>query len=60
VILAPTRDLIRQHVTYFTERLAGTGSASARSTAARRPPTGARPKGLADGSVRVSSARRCC
>ena len=25
VILAPTRDLIRQHVTYFTERLAGTG-----------------------------------
>lgn len=25
VIIAPTRDLIRQHVTYFTERLAGTG-----------------------------------
>ncbi|MBV8367618.1 MAG: DEAD/DEAH box helicase [Candidatus Eremiobacteraeota bacterium] len=25
VILAPTRDLIRQHVTYFTERLQGTG-----------------------------------
>jgi transcription-repair coupling factor (superfamily II helicase) len=25
VILAPTRDLIRQHITYFTERLAGTG-----------------------------------
>ncbi len=25
VILAPTRDLIRQHVTYFTDRLAGTG-----------------------------------
>lgn len=25
VILAPTRDLIRQHVTYFTERLEGTG-----------------------------------
>ncbi len=25
VILAPTRDLIRQHVTYLTERLAGTG-----------------------------------
>ncbi len=25
VVLAPTRDLIRQHVTYFTERLAGTG-----------------------------------
>jgi RecG-like helicase len=25
VILAPTRDLIRQHVTYFSERLAGTG-----------------------------------
>ena len=24
-VLAPTRDLIRQHVTYFTERLAGTG-----------------------------------
>jgi RecG-like helicase len=24
-ILAPTRDLIRQHVTYFTERLEGTG-----------------------------------
>ncbi|HTD33127.1 MAG TPA: DEAD/DEAH box helicase [Candidatus Elarobacter sp.] len=25
VILAPTRDLIRQHVTYFSERLEGTG-----------------------------------
>ena len=25
MILAPTRDLIRQHVTYFTERLEGTG-----------------------------------
>lgn len=25
VILAPTRDLIRQHVTYFTDRLEGTG-----------------------------------
>lgn len=25
VVLAPTRDLIRQHVTYFSERLAGTG-----------------------------------
>jgi RecG-like helicase len=25
VIIAPTRDLIRQHVTYFGERLAGTG-----------------------------------
>ena len=25
VILAPTRDLIRQHITYFSERLAGTG-----------------------------------
>jgi transcription-repair coupling factor (superfamily II helicase) len=25
VILAPTRDLIRQHVTYFTDRLHGTG-----------------------------------
>jgi transcription-repair coupling factor (superfamily II helicase) len=25
VILAPTRDLIRQHVTYFTDRLADTG-----------------------------------
>ncbi len=25
VIIAPTRDLIRQHVTYFTERLEGTG-----------------------------------
>jgi transcription-repair coupling factor (superfamily II helicase) len=25
VILAPTRDLIRQHVTYLTDRLAGTG-----------------------------------
>jgi RecG-like helicase len=24
-IVAPTRDLVRQHVTYFTERLAGTG-----------------------------------
>jgi transcription-repair coupling factor (superfamily II helicase) len=25
VVLAPTRDLIRQHVTYFSDRLAGTG-----------------------------------
>ena len=25
VVLAPTRDLIRQHVTYFTDRLEGTG-----------------------------------
>jgi len=25
VILAPTRDLIRQHVTYFSDRLEGTG-----------------------------------
>ncbi|HEV8020922.1 MAG TPA: DEAD/DEAH box helicase, partial [Candidatus Lustribacter sp.] len=25
VIIAPTRDLVRQHVTYFTERLEDTG-----------------------------------
>ena len=54
VIIAPTRDLIRQHVTYFTDRLAGTGIGVAQihggvSPGERR----AFEAGLADGSIRV-------
>ncbi len=54
VIIAPTRDLIRQHITYFTERLAGTGIGVGQihggaSPGERREVEGA----LADGSIRV-------
>ena len=54
VILAPTRDLIRQHVTYFTERLAGTGLGVGQihggaAPADRRDAE----EGLRDGRVRV-------
>ena len=54
VVLAPTRDLIRQHVTYFTERLAGTGLGVGQIHGGAAP--GERREtedGLADGSVRV-------
>jgi transcription-repair coupling factor (superfamily II helicase) len=54
VILAPTRDLIRQHVTYFTERLAGTGLGVGQihggAAPAERRET---EEGLIDGSIRV-------
>ncbi len=54
VILAPTRDLIRQHITYFSERLAGTGLGVGQIHGGAAP--GERREtedGLRDGSVRV-------
>ncbi len=54
VIIAPTRDLIRQHVTYFTERLAGTGIGVGQIHGGAAP--GDRrddESGLRDGSVSV-------
>jgi transcription-repair coupling factor (superfamily II helicase) len=54
VIIAPTRDLIRQHVTYFGERLAGTGIGVGQIHGGASP--GERrdvEAGLADGSIRV-------
>jgi transcription-repair coupling factor (superfamily II helicase) len=54
VILAPTRDLIRQHVTYFTDRLAGTGLGVGQIHGGAAPADRkAAEDGLADGSVRV-------
>jgi len=54
VILAPTRDLIRQHVTYFTERLEGTGLGVGQIHGGAAPEDRkAAELGLADGSVRV-------
>ena len=54
VILAPTRDLIRQHVTYFTERLEGTGIGVGQIHGGAAPEDRrAAESGLADGSVRV-------
>ena len=54
VIIAPTRDLIRQHVTYLTDRLEGTGigvgSIHGGASPAERK---AVDTGLADGSVGV-------
>jgi transcription-repair coupling factor (superfamily II helicase) len=54
VLIAPTRDLIRQHVTYLEERLAGTGMEvgqvhGGQSPADRR----ADEEGIAEGRVRV-------
>jgi len=53
-LIAPTRDLVRQHFTYFTERLEGTGLGVAQIhggiSPAERKATMA---GLADGSIRV-------
>jgi transcription-repair coupling factor (superfamily II helicase) len=54
VILAPTRDLIRQHVTYFTERLEGTGIGVGQIHGGAAPEDRkAAEAGLLDGSVRV-------
>jgi len=52
-LIAPTRDLVRQHVTYFTERLAGSGLGIGQihagvSPAERRAVVA----GIADGSMR--------
>lgn len=53
VILAPTRDLIRQHVTYFTERLAGTGLGVGQIHGGAAPAERkAAEAGIRDGSVR--------
>ncbi|HXP93460.1 MAG TPA: helicase-related protein, partial [Candidatus Binatia bacterium] len=52
-IVAPTRDLVRQHITYFTERLAGTGLGIGALHAGASP--GERKAvlaGIADGSIR--------
>ncbi len=52
-LIAPTRDLVRQHITYFTERLAGTGLGIGALHAGASP---AERKdvmtGIADGSIR--------
>lgn len=54
VILAPTRDLIRQHVTYFSDRLAGTGIGVGQIHGGAAPADRkAAEEGLRDGSVRV-------
>jgi transcription-repair coupling factor (superfamily II helicase) len=54
VVLAPTRDLIRQHVTYFTERLVGTGLEVGQIHGGAAPADRkAAEDGLRDGSVRV-------
>ncbi|HYZ17414.1 MAG TPA: DEAD/DEAH box helicase [Candidatus Acidoferrum sp.] len=54
VLLAPTRDLIRQHVTYFTERLEGTGIGVGQIHGGAAPADRrADEAGLRDGSVRV-------
>ncbi len=54
VILAPTRDLIRQHVTYFSERLAGTGLGVGQIHGGAAPADRREAEeGLRDGSVRV-------
>lgn len=54
VVLAPTRDLIRQHVTYFTDRLAGTGIGVGQIHGGAAPADRrADEAGLREGSVRV-------
>jgi transcription-repair coupling factor (superfamily II helicase) len=54
VVLAPTRDLIRQHVTYFTERLEGTGIGVGQIHGGAAPgDRRADETGLREGSVRV-------
>ena len=54
VILAPTRDLIRQHVTYFTDRLEGTGIGVGQIHGGAAPgERRAVEDGIADGSVHV-------
>jgi transcription-repair coupling factor (superfamily II helicase) len=53
VIIAPTRDLIRQHVTYFTDRLEGTGLGVGQIHGGAAPEDRrATEIGIADGSVR--------
>jgi transcription-repair coupling factor (superfamily II helicase) len=54
VVLAPTRDLIRQHVTYFTERLEGTGIGVGQIHGGAAPADRrADEAGLREGGVRV-------
>jgi transcription-repair coupling factor (superfamily II helicase) len=54
VILAPTRDLIRQHVTYFSDRLVGSGIGVGQIHGGVAPEERrAAEDGLRDGSVRV-------
>lgn len=54
VVLAPTRDLIRQHVTYFTDRLDGTGIGVGQIHGGAAPADRkATELGLADGSIGV-------
>ena len=54
VILAPTRDLIRQHVTYFTDRLEGTGIGVGQIHGGAAPgERRAVEDGIADGTIHV-------
>jgi RecG-like helicase len=54
VILAPTRDLIRQHVTYFTDRLEGTGIGVGQIHGGAAPgERRAVEEGIADGTIHV-------
>jgi transcription-repair coupling factor (superfamily II helicase) len=54
VVLAPTRDLIRQHVTYFSDRLEGSGLGVAQIHGGAAPADRrAAEEGVSDGSVRV-------
>lgn len=54
VVIAPTRDLIRQHVTYFTERLAGTGIGVGQIHGGAPPgDRKAVEAGIADGTIHV-------
>jgi len=53
VIIAPTRDLVRQHFTYFSERLEGTGLCVAQVHSGVSPQERSEmQRGLADGSIR--------
>jgi transcription-repair coupling factor (superfamily II helicase) len=53
-VIAPTRDLVRQHVQYFTDRLAGTPLGVAQVHGGMSPgERKAADTGIADGSIRV-------
>ncbi len=53
-VIAPTRDLVRQHVAYFTERLEGTPLGVAQIHGGMSPgERRAAEAGIADGSIRV-------
>ena len=56
VILAPTRDLIRQHVTYFTDRLEGTGLGAVSSPPPDGQPVTAATPGLASPQILLGAS----